>query len=347
MPNMWLMQNFVNLILITTIFISPQVTFGQTKFSGQTAAGSYRDRSLVSKSGSFSAGSEFSLAGEGNEYLSSVQVGATVQEVTKTDSEEAKDIDLQGGEKIVSKNYNLALSQSLGLPQSIQFLYSIGKIGKYTTKSIGGGVQRWLIMDRVRLGITIKQNDTEQGIKDYADVDGKRVITPDRIDGRQAAANLMVYISNTTIGIFDYLYSTRNDRPATWNLSAQVRQYIERANGSLHMGLTHYENVGSIQPTTTYGSVVANSTYAEWHQKLKNQYILMGGYRFYVEHENPRSVDAPIKEVGSDLIYTSLRYRFNKSWTYRSNELSLSYGHYLHNAGLSGDNISLGVDWFI
>ena len=129
--------------------------------------------------------------------------------------------------------------------------------------------------------------------------------------------------------------------------SAQVRQYLDQAYGSVHVTLSHYENVGSIKPITTYGTIVSNAATAEWHQKILQQYLWMTGYRAYVESENPRSGSVAEKKVGSDYVYTTLRYRLAKAWTYRSSELSASLGHYINNAGLKGDLVSVGIDFLI
>jgi hypothetical protein len=349
MPNLWLIKNNIHfsLFIVLSYLALNHHALAETKFSGQVAAGSYSDESLTAKSANIGVTSEFTVGGESNEYLSAINLGYNHQQVKKSGKEASKKVELQGGDKLESKTYSLNLTQAVGLANTVQVIYSTGYIGSYKSKSQGLGFQRWLLMDRLRAGFVAKKNESEQEIKNLTDLDGKRIITPDHVTGDNYQANLMSYISNTTIGLADVSYTTRNDRPPTWSTSLQARQYVAEADGSLHLGVAHFENVGSIKPITTYGSIVANTANAEWHQKLNGQYILMGGYRFYMENERPRGENLPIKEVGSDYIYTTARYRFSKGWTYRSNEISLSYGHYMHNTGLSGNNLSLGVDWLI
>jgi hypothetical protein len=329
------------------IVIVPAPLQADTAFTSQTAAGIYQDKALRSKKMLLGVGSEFTVFGEGNEYLSSISTNFQNERLEKVDEEEAKNLELNDGDHAETSGASVNINQTIRLLTNLSIGYSQSRSLDVINSSESVGVDRWIFPDLVRIGFSYAHNKVNQDAQIYTDVDGKQVATPDKIDGNNYQLRLMGYAAADAIVLANYSLTTRTDRPSASAASTEIRQYIAPAKASLHLGLAHYENVGSIRPITTYGSIVSNQLFSEWHQKLGQNYILMGGYRFYVETERPRANPDAVKTTGSDYIYSTLRYRFQKGWTYRSSELNITSGRYLTNAGLSGFLCSLGLDLVI
>lgn len=331
-------------IWLTTALMTSAESVAETNWTSQAGIGLYKDKALQSRASQIGAGSEFEIWGSGREYLTSVNVIAKRQTIEKADDEESKNLELEDGNKTDIK------TEAVGLGQTIKFLTNVN-LGVSQTRtdqsrslSRSFNVDRWVIPDLIKVGASVTFNDVNQTQYIYTDVDGKQIVTPDRIAGQNYQLHVMGYLASDAIGILDYSITTRDDRPPAYSLATSARQYFSQASGALHLGLTHYENVGSIRPTTSYGSIVSNQLFVEWHQKIRQNYIWMTGYRFYAETERPRAYPESVKTTGSDLVYTTFRFRLQKGWTFRSHEISVTGGKYLTNAGLSGYQTSLGLD---
>jgi hypothetical protein len=92
------------------------------------------------------------------------------------------------------------------------------------------------------------------------------------------------------------------------------------------------------------GSIVATSASLEWHQKIGERTILAPGYRWYQETETPRAVNGLVKKLGSDQVYTTVRYRFWKDyWLEDASEFFISAGSYQTNTGLKLFHVAAGM----
>jgi hypothetical protein len=154
----------------------------------------------------------------------------------------------------------------------------------------------------------------------------------------------MHFTTPTTIIRGTYSHTTRSDRPPAWALGGEARQYVPWTPAVVHIAVTHYENVGQITQQTSYGSIVANTGRIEWHQRLPHRFILMGGYRYYLEGENPRAIDAAERQLGSDSLYGSLRWRFgDQAWTADGPEVYGLAGRYASNSPNTAYMVGVGA----
>jgi len=345
MPDLRLLRILLRRSWLLCGLLTAEILFAETRTTISGAYGSYEDAAIRVQGTRGAVRGEFSLTEDPN-IATTIDANTTQQKLTKSDSPEGEKLNLDGEDQLTMYQGGLQLSQNLNLQQSLSLLFDTTKSQASTSRSLGIGYQQWLGQDRFRLSLSFRRNSASKPVNDFTDVDGKRVITPDTIEGSNVGVSLMAYATPTLIILADHSYTRQSDRPAAWSGNVEFRQYVNTLNGSLHGSAGHYENVGRIKPVTTYGGVIANTAGAEWHQKMFSQYILMGGYQFYLEHENPRG-DTTKKTYGSDYVYTTFRYRQNKSWTYRSTEFSATAGHYIQNSGLRGNLIALGFDWLI
>lgn len=314
------------------------------EFTSATAAGIYRDQLIETETYSQQV-----TASSSNEqgHVSRVGLGATQNREHLGKAAEPKKVDLgpEGHREILSTS--ISFGQTIAYLHTLQLFYDQSSGNDSSSHALGVGYEGWAIKDRFRLGLFYQQNKMEQQAKDFTDIDGKRVVTPERIDGKNYRLETMSYLQPTTILLAGYSVTRREDRPDAWALSLQLRQYINDANGALHMTYQRYENVGSIEANTEIGEVVADRYAVEWHQKFAKQYIALLGYRASKEIEKPRAYESGYKQNGSDYIYTSVRYRASASWTFRSNEFSALYGRYIRNDGLSGYLLGVGLDFIL
>ena len=320
---------------------------GQTVTTSRSYLSTHKDRDLWSKSSGLQAGVESDFYGQGPSSLTLLQINGSIVDLHKTNSEESKKLELANGDRAITRTLGLSVGQQIGILTTLSVNATYSQTESLEGKIFGASVQRWIIEDMLRIYLGASTNDSDQKSKSFADYDGKRVVTPDKVKGQNRSLGLTDAFGEDTILMMDGSRTTRSDRPASWSMSSQVRQYIPSTLSALHLTASHYENIGSIRPVTTYGEVLANALQAEWQQKFAKQYIGVFGYRSYVERENPRGDASKDKILGSDFVYLSGRWRQETSWAYRSNELSFSYGHFFNNQGIKGDVLTLGVDWMI
>ena len=315
-----------------------------TQFS--LGASGYKDKTLNARSGqaSLSARSYSEDQPALDQWMVSLSAS---QQILKPEaqSEASKQV-FADHSKLESKSGGVSLGKAWGADAFVlQGLYgqnqSTNGRGRYTGVSIGS----WVIPDRLNVNVTLRRNDSEQEATDFTDVDGKRVQLPENIEGKNISVRAQSHLSPSTILLPAYSFTKSSDRPDAWGASLELRQYSEFAKGAAHLSYAHYENTNSINLSKTgFGSLVSNTWNLAWHQKLKRQWILTANYRLHIEVENPRAPDSPRKQLGTDFIGSSLRYRSSPSWTLPSHVFSLSGGRYLSNTATNGSVIALGID---
>ncbi len=258
-------------------------------------------------------------------------------------SDDQNSLDFKGNDKLEQRSYDFAVDQGILVGTDVGLFY--GWLDGQFADSMWYGIRanQWFYDETIKLSLSVRKNKIEQESSDYTDFDGKRIVTPETIEGDNFTASLFSFLSTNTIFMSDYSLTRSSNRPDAWSLGGQIRRYIKALYGSLHLSQIHYENVGTIEPVTEYGTIVADTTSIEWHQKMFRQWILMGGYRFFKEDERPRSNTSNINRTGSDYIYSSLRYRFSKLWTHQSSEVSFLAGRYLSNSSSGGSIYSIGA----
>jgi len=257
-------------------------------------------------------------------------------------SKDQTSLDFKGRDKIEQKSYDFGFDQGIFVGTDLGVFYGWVEGPFATSKWYGIRANQWFYDETIKLSLSLRKNFTEQESSDYTDLDGKRIVTPENIEGDNITLSLFSFLSTDTIFMTDYSVTKSSNRPDVWSLGAQIRQYIRPFYGSVHISQAHYENVGVIEPVTEYGTIIADTTTIEWHQKLFRQWVLMGGYRFFKEDERPRANSNQINRTGSDYVYSSLRYRFSKLWTHQSSEISALAGRYLTNSASGGVIYSLG-----
>ena len=328
-------------LIVTSIGAWIASSSGAAEYTSATAAGIYRDQMIASETYSQQV-----TASKGNDQglVSRVGIDATQTNLHLGPSANAKEVDLGPSGRKGVLSTSISFGQTIAYFHSLQLFYDQSKGDDTNSHTVGGGYEVWAVKDRFRLGLFYQQNKMNQPSRDFTDIDGKRVITPERINGNNYRLETMTYLQPTTIMLANYSRTKSDDRPDASSLSVQLRQYIDDANAAVHLSYQHYENIGTIEANTETGEIVADRYALEWHQKFAQQYIGLFGYRLSKEVEKPRAYDTGYKQYGSDYAYTSLRYRSSKSWTFRSNEVSILYGKYLRNDGLSGYLLGVGLD---
>lgn len=328
-------------LVVTILGLCSTKTAVAAEWTSATAAGLYRDQMIASEIYS----QQITASRAGDQGMSSrIGLDVTQTKLHLEPSADTQEVDLgSSGEKNILTT-SVSIGQTLAYFHSLQLFYDQSKGDSTSAHALGGGYEAWILKDRLRLGLFYQRNNMTQQSKDFTDIDGKRVITPERTNGKNYRLETMTYLQPTTIMRANYSRTRSDDRPDASSVAVQIRQYVDEANAAAHMSYQHYENLGTIEANTTTGEIVSDRYAIEWHQKMGQQYIGLLGYRLAKEVEKPRAFDNGYKQYGSDYAYTSLRYRTAKSWTFRSNELSAMYGKYLRNDGLSGYLVGIGLD---
>ncbi len=262
---------------------------------------------------------------------------------------DARSLELLGGNESIN-----VLGASLSLDQGIAVGTSVGVFGGIQDSPVngsqyfGGRVSQWWLHDTIQTSLEIRKNNMEQESLDFTDVDGKRIITPDQIEGTNIGLQVTHMATTSTIMKYGYSLTQRTDRPSAWSGFAEGRQYITPAKGAVHLNYSYYSNVGKIQPITDYGTVEAHSAALTWKQKLGKRTLWSAGYRFHYETEDPRAVESDFKHVGSDYYFTSAAYRLARQpWSQSTSEISALAGYYMSNEPAKGYIFGLGLTYFL
>lgn len=297
-----------------------------------TSVSSTNDNALIysgALNGTFSL-----LRGEG--LKTSTSLGLTQKNVTFKDSDGAS------AKQYEASEYS-EFSFSAGIDQGVAVGSSIGLFGGKTSQPLatttwkGIRLNQWLREETLQGVLEVRQTETTRVFlreidMTGTDTDGVRIVQPEDLAGMNYSLNLTHITTPSTIIKAGYSLTRQSDRPDADAVTAEVRQFITPTRSAVHIGIGHYENVGVIHTNSYVGKVIANSFKTEWHQRLGDKFILMGGYRYYLETENPRAADANIKQLGSDYVYSSLRWRYGATtWVEDASELYGLIGRYQTN----------------
>ena len=263
----------------------------------------------------------------------SITVGHTYKRLqfNETDDLTVKQ-QLDGQLNVNENSLSLSATQGIQVGTSVSAFGGIGDSPLSKSRYYGLRGSQWWLQETLQTVLEARKTEADVPAIDVLDVDVVRIITPTKIEGENVNLSVTHLTTPSTISRFSTSHTFRNDRPPAQSYSLELRQYIDATKSAVHGGIAHYENVGSITPVTLYGTVVSNSGFAEWHQRLIGKFIIMGGYRHYREQERPRADISPRRQLASDWYYGSLRHRFGKGgWLDSAGEVYVFAGHYVTN----------------
>ncbi len=283
---------------------------------------------------------------EGQGYETSAAISGTKKYILFKEPADLLQKQLKGKTKIEEDSASGTFTQGFGIGHTIGILGGTNKSPLSKSKFVGLRLGLWWLEETLQSVIEHRKTDLEQAVLDFVDTDGKRVITPEDLDGRNTSLTLTHFTTPSTILRSAYSFTSRSDRPAAWSASGEIRQFIEATDSAVHVAAAHYENIGEIKAKTTFGSVISNTLRAEWHQKLFEKSTGAIGYRYYLEKEDPRAFDAQDNQVGTDSVFASWRWRFdNVAWTAESSELSMFVNSFRANSGINGILVGSSISY--
>jgi hypothetical protein len=304
--------------------------------SASLGAARYEDNNVDSNIVSASISKTFAIT-EGQGWETSSTLSGTKKYILFKEPADLLQKQLKGKTRIEEDTVSGTITQGFGIGHTVGLLAGTNKSPLSKSNFIGLRVGLWWLEETLQSVVEHRKNDLEQAVLDFVDTDGKRVITPEDLDGRNTSLTLTHFTTPSTILRSAYSYTSRSDRPAAWSASGEIRQYIETTSSAVHFAGTHYENIGEIEARTTFGSVISNTLRAEWHQKVFEKSAAALGYRYYLEKEDPRAFDAQDNQVGTDSVFASYRWRFDDvAWTADSSELSVFFNSFRANSGIDG-----------
>ncbi len=194
---------------------------------------------------------------------------------------------------------------------------------------LGVAASIWTGEQTSRWTLDVQRTFTNSTAIDATDVDGKRILTPERIGGTRTAFSWMHLATPLFLWRGEVALTLRQDRPAAQSAKLDGRYFVTQMDAAVHSGISSFRNQGEVKPVTLTGTVTANSAFVEWHQKIGERIILAPGYRWYREKEVPRAANGEIRTLGSDHIYASVRYRaWQEYWLEDADETFVSAGFY-------------------
>ena len=194
---------------------------------------------------------------------------------------------------------------------------------------LGTGISFWTGEETMRWTLDIQRTLTATDSLDVTDVDGKRILTPERIGGTSTSVSWMHLATPEFIWLGNLTAILREDRPDAFSGNIEGRYFVAPANAAIQGSLARFEDSGTVKPVTITGSITATTTSIEWHQKYGTRMIIAPGYRWYRETETPRAENGVQKNLASDQVYATLRYRFWQDyWLEDASEIFLSAGSY-------------------
>ncbi len=245
------------------------------------------------------------------------------------------------GPKTESGTATYSVAPKIGwLSSEAKGIDSIKSINRW----IGTAVSFWTGEDTTRWTLNLQRTFSSTKALDVTDVDGKRILTPERIAGTSAGISWMHLATPEFLWRGSLSIILSDDRPNAHSGSLEGRYFIAPVKAAIHASIARFENRGAIRPVTLTGSIAATTASLEWHQKIGERTILAPGYRWYQETETPRAVNGLVKKLGSDQVYTTVRYRFWKDyWLEDASEFFISTGSYQTNTGLKLFHVAAGM----
>jgi len=313
----------------------------------ESAVAFYDDEKLEALITSVNTGAESRLF-EGEGQATGARLGYTGRFIKFKDPADLLSKQLEGKTRIEEHGMNVSLDQGLAVGSTIGLLAGGSDSPLAISRYAGLRAGQWFRSETLQTQLEFRRTRLSQPSIEFTDTDGKRVTTPEALAGANVAFSATHFTTPTTILRGSVSHTERSDRPPASSVGAEVRQFLNATESAVHVALNHYENVGSIDASQQYGSIVANGARLEWHQRLASRLALMGGYRSYLESEKPRAADAARRRLGSDSIYGSLRWRPGMGgWTDEASELYLVFARYTTNVPSSAWLAGLGGRWVI
>lgn len=308
----------------------------------ESAVGYYSETQLNALVGSLSTRADSQLwKGEGRK--TSVSLGYTGKRITFKNPPDLLERQLTGKNTVSEHSLSASVDQGLAVGSTVGLSAGGTKSRLSDARYYGLKIGQWFRSETLQTVLTVRRTDVKSQPIEFTDTDGKRINTPADLHGMNVGLSLTHFTTPTTILRGSASATTRSDRPPAASESFEIRQFVTPADGAVHFAVTHYENVGQIDDTQTFGSIVANNARLEWNQRLFARGILMGGYRYYLESEKPRAADADRKALGTDAIYGSFRWRFGSDlWTGDAPEAYVFTSRYTTNLPTKGYVFGLG-----
>lgn len=314
----------------------------------QTAVAGYSDNDRINTilSGSATAAA-VDLFGGNHEHKTELSLGYTHRLIKFKDTVNNAYLtkeQLHGKDEMEQYTVDVGLDQQLTTTLSVGALTGITESPLGVTKWYGLRVGEWWRSETFQTTFEARRTEVNQVLGQVYDDDRRIVILPEHLAGNNFNVGFMHFTTPELIWRGSYSRTLRSDRPPADGISSELRYFVTPLQAAIHGSVGHYENVGEVSRSTSYGGIVANSVTGEWHQRMFDRFILMGGYRWYSEHENTRTVAVGRKELGSDWIYTSLRWRFGEGpWLGEGHEFSVFGGQYRNSEPRNGQLVGSGL----
>lgn len=210
---------------------------------------------------------------------------------------------------------------SLGVTQTLGQLSSLGISTGYTsqtTETSKNSLSRWY---SVRVGqwwnkatllteVEGFRNNSHQSARSYLDTDGRRVLTPDRVQGNRYSLNVTWLASPQAMVMGSIAKITSVNRPEANAASLEGRYFISSTLTGVHLKVGAYEDTSDVSLKTDYGRISAREWETQLHQHLSDRFILAAVFRDHFEREKPRSIESQSVSRHSRMIQSRLRYRF-------------------------------------
>ncbi len=237
----------------------------------------------------------------------------------------------------------LGLSQGLGVGTTMGISYGYSRSEEAISNWYAGQLGQWFLQDTLQVTGQLRWTETEREPLDTIDTDGTRLLIPSDLSGQNYSILLTHLTTPDTILRGSLSYTLRSDRPSAQGMSIEGRHFFSLTRSVFQLSYAYYENVGQIKPMTLYGEVWAHQAQTEIHQRLWSKWIATGGYRFYVESEQPRDVFEAQKNLGSDFLYSMMKWRLGEGrWLEDAPEIYILGGYYKNNLPTTGYLVGLG-----
>ncbi|MEY4629883.1 MAG: hypothetical protein RIQ81_3 [Pseudomonadota bacterium] len=249
------------------------------------------------------------------------------------------DSPLAGNETAVSGSFDYELSNSEDGLSPLTVSPTAGWLGSASPSAdgelrtysrwVGVSASIWTGQQTTRWTLDAQRTFINTTGLDVTDVDGKRILTPERIGGTSTGISWLHLATPSFLWRGKLSMNLRQDRPTATTGNIEGRQFIAPLMAAVHFGVSRFKNSGEIRPVTLTGAVSADSAFIEWHQKTGERTILAPGYRWYRETEVPRATNGERRTLGSDQIYATMRYRmWREYWLEDTDEVLVSAGVY-------------------
>lgn len=314
------------------------------QFEAATAVYSDDDRRSILTSGELQGHTNSLFTGQGQD--STLTLGYSVKKTEFKDTVNNAYVinqQLQGTDYAWQQSFNASLDQ--GIVQGT----NLGLFGGNTSSLLGSskwyGVRagQWWREDTLQTVLEARRTTATQLPAQVYDDEKRLIRLPEDVAGNNISLSVTHYTTPNLILRGQASRTTRSDRPDADGVSGEARYFVTPTDSAVHLGVGHYENVGQIDTTSDFGSIVANTVYGEWHQAFLEHGIVMVGYRTYQEIENPQGDTVDNKHLGTDWIYSNLRWRFDDGLrTSDAAEVYVFCGRYKTSEPRAGNLIGLG-----